>query len=162
MAIRNLAELKEVLPRGARLIGLDLGERTIGVAVSDPGFAVASPVTTLKRTKFAPDAVELARIARDRAPVGWVLGLPLNMDGTEGPAAQSARTFASNMLKNPAIFGGEPEIAFWDERMSTMAVNRFLIGEADMTRKRRGEVVDRMAAAYILQGALDALRGMAP
>jgi len=159
MAVRNLAEIKGILAPGARLGGLDLGSRTIGMAVSDPGMTVASPIGTIRRTRFTQDLEELVRAFRDRSVGAFVVGLPLDMDGTRGPAAQSAEAFARNMVARPDAFGGrEPEVVMWDERMSTMAVERFLVGEADMTRKRRGEVVDRMAAAYILQGALDALR----
>lgn len=158
MAVRNVAEIKGILAPGERLMGLDLGSRTIGMAVSDPGLAVASPIGTLRRGKFADDARALAAAARERAVRVFVVGYPLDMDGTVGPAAQSAEAFARNLCARADLFGREPEAVLWDERMSTMAVNRFLIGEADMTRKRRGEVVDRMAAAYILQGALDAIR----
>jgi putative holliday junction resolvase len=160
MAIRNLADLKALMPKGGRLAGLDLGEKTIGVAVSDPMFAVASPIGTVRRTKFTVDVADLARLVRDRTVRGFVIGLPVNMDGTEGPAAQSARSFARNLLDCKDLFGCEPEIVFWDERMSTMAVNRMLIQEADATRRQRGKVVDQSAAAYILQGALDALRNL--
>ncbi|MFM2044814.1 MAG: hypothetical protein RLY86_3390 [Pseudomonadota bacterium] len=157
MAIRNLMELKALLPRGGRLMGLDVGETTIGLAVSDPDLRVASPVGTIRRTKFTHDAQDLARAMRDRSVKGLVIGWPVNMDGTEGPRCDSVRQFAKNLLKAPQLFGGqEVEIAFWDERLSTSAVERMMIGW-DMTRKRRDEVVDRMAAAYILQGALDHL-----
>ena len=156
MAIRNLTDLRAGLPRGGRLIGLDIGEKTIGMAVSDPDLRVASPIGTVRRTKFTQDATELARAMRDRAVTGLVLGLPVNMDGTEGPRCQSVRQFAQNLLERPQLFGGEPEIAFWDERLSTSAVERMMIG-FDMTRKRRDEVVDKLAATYILQGALDFL-----
>lgn len=157
MAIRNLMELKASLPRNGRLMGLDVGEKTIGLAVSDPGLSVASPVGTIRRTKFTQDAQELARAMRDRDVRALVVGLPVNMDGTEGPRCQSVREFSRLLLQRPQLFGFEPEIAFWDERLSTSAVERMMIGW-DMTRKRRDEVVDKMAAAYILQGALDRLR----
>lgn len=156
MAIRKLTDLKALIRPGARLIGLDLGEKTIGLAISDPGFSVASPIGTIRRTRFTADATELGRIVRDREVGGFVLGLPVNMDGSEGPRCQSVRQFAENLMERADLIGAEPEIAFWDERMSTMAVTRLML-DADMTRKRRGEVVDKMAAAYILQGALDAL-----
>jgi len=154
MAIRNLMDLKANLPRGGRLIGLDIGEKTIGMAVCDPDLRVASPIGTIRRTKFTQDAQELARAMRDRNVRALVLGLPVNMDGNEGPRCQSVRQFAQNLLERPQLFDGEPEIAFWDERLSTSAVERMML-EWDMTRKRRDEVVDKMAAAYILQGALD-------
>ncbi|MBI1208300.1 MAG: Holliday junction resolvase RuvX [Azospirillum sp.] len=157
MAIRNLSQLKALLPRGQRLLGLDLGSRTIGLALSDPGLTVASPIVTLRRTKFTADALALAAIVAERGVGGLILGLPVNMDGTQGQAARAAHQFAANLLRLAERFPAEPEIAFWDERLSTSAVTRFMI-EADMTRKRRAEVVDKAAAAYILQGALDALR----
>lgn len=160
--IRTLSDLKATLPKGKRLLGLDLGTKTIGMAVSDPGLVVASPIGTVRRTKFAQDVRELAKAVKDYGVGGIVLGLPINMDGSEGPRAQSARQFAANLEERADLLGWEPEIAFWDERLSTMAVERFMI-EADMTRKRRAETVDKAAAAYILQGALDAMgRMMAP
>jgi putative Holliday junction resolvase len=151
MAILPLAELKTSLPRGGRLMGLDVGEKTIGLAVCDPGLRVATPVETLRRGKFTADAETLRRLAAERQVGGLVVGLPVNMDGSEGPRCQSVRQFAANLLERFDI-----PIAFWDERLSTAAVTRTLL-EADMSRKRRAEVVDKMAAAYILQGALDAL-----
>lgn len=155
--ILELDELAASLPKGARLLGLDLGTKTIGMAVSDPGLVVASPLSTIKRVKLVPDLQELARVIRDYSIGGVVLGLPLNMDGTSGPRADATRSFAQAMGERADLLRWEPRIAFWDERLSTVAVERFMIGEADMTRKRRGEVVDKMAAGYILQGALDAL-----
>jgi putative holliday junction resolvase len=157
MAIRNPQELKARLARGQRLLGLDLGEKTIGVAVSDPGLRVAAAVTTIRRTKFAQDTAALAQIMRERSIGGLVIGLPINMDGSEGPRCQSVRQFAQNLLNRADILGVEPEITFWDERLSTAAVQRMMIEQADLSRKRRAEAVDKMAAAYILQGALDAL-----
>lgn len=156
MAIRNPADLRLSLRRGSRLLGLDIGTKTIGLALSDPGLTVASPIGTIRRTKFTADVLELAKIARERDVGGFVLGLPLGMDGGETPATQRVRQFAALLVERPEPFGAEPEIAFWDERFSTSAVTRMMI-ECDMTRKRRAEVVDKMAAAYILQGALDAL-----
>ncbi|MEI7609677.1 MAG: Holliday junction resolvase RuvX [Rhodospirillaceae bacterium] len=161
MAIRNPADLKALLPRGRRLLGLDLGTKTIGLALSDPGLMVASPIGTIKRSKFGADATELAKIAREREAGALILGLPLALDGAESPATQRVREFARLLLTRADLFGTEPEIAFWDERFSTSVVERFMI-EADMTRKRRAEVVDKMAAAYILQGVLDALSGPRP
>jgi putative Holliday junction resolvase len=161
MAIRNPQALKALLAPGQRLMGLDLGEKTIGVAVSDPGLMVASPVGTVRRTKFTEDVKQLAKLMQGRAVGGIVVGLPVNMDGTQGPRCQSVRHFAENLVKRADLLGAEPEIAFWDERLSTVAVNRFLIEEADMTRNRRAQAVDKMAAAYILQGVLDALAGPA-
>ena len=161
MALRNLTDLRQALAPGKRLLGLDLGSKTIGLAVSDPGLSVASPIGALKRGKFTADARELAKLMAERGVGGLVIGLPVNMSGDEGPAAQAARQYALNLLERGDIFPQQPEIALWDERMSTMAVNRLLVDQADLSRKRRAEVVDKMAAAYILQGALDALRHQA-
>lgn len=136
--------------RGA-LMGLDLGTKTIGVAVSDGLRLTATALETVRRTKFAADAARLARIAEGRAIAAIVIGLPRNMDGSEGPRAQSARAFARNLAERL----GRP-VALWDERLSTVAAERLLI-EADSSRKRRAEVIDKLAAAIILQGALDRL-----
>lgn len=155
--IRELLDLPSLLTRNQRLLGLDVGEKTIGLAVSDPNFVVASPIGTVRRTKIAEDCRALGKAVKDYGVGAFVVGLPLNMDGSEGPRVESVRQFAQNVLERGNLIGMEPEIAFWDERLSTVAVERFMIGEADMSRKRRDEVVDKMAAAYILQGALDAL-----
>ncbi len=152
MPVYTITEIRSHLAKGQRLLGLDLGERTIGLALSDPGCAVASPIDTIRRGKFTRDAEALIGIIADRGVGGLVIGLPVNMDGSEGPRCQSTRQFAANLLTKIDI-----PVAFWDERMSTAAVERFLTDEADMSRKRRGAVVDKMAAAYILQGALDAM-----
>ncbi len=133
-------------------MGLDLGTTTIGVATSDLTRQIATPVTTINRTKFTPDAAELLAIAA-RENVGViVLGLPINMDGSEGPRAQATRAFARNLARLTSL-----AIVFWDERLSTVAVERMLI-QADASRAKRGKVIDKLAAAYILQAALDALR----
>ncbi|MBI1273749.1 MAG: Holliday junction resolvase RuvX [Alphaproteobacteria bacterium] len=158
MPLCNIADLKSLLQPGQCLLGLDLGTKTIGLAVCDPGLAVASPLKTLARGKFAADAAALAAVIAERSAGGLVIGLPKNMDGSEGPRAQSARAFAQNFLTLGKA--GDIAIAFWDERLSTMAVERFML-EDDMTRKRRDEVVDKAAAAYILQGALDLLKNRA-
>lgn len=139
---------------GTRLLGLDLGEKTIGLALSDTLRTVATPMETLARGKFTADAQKLAKIAAEQNVGGFVIGLPLNMDGSAGQAAQSARAFGRNLAAKIAL-----PIAFWDERLSTVAVTRTLL-DADTSRKRRSEVVDKMAAAYILQGVLDRLRAM--
>jgi putative Holliday junction resolvase len=151
----SLAELRARLPAGRRLLGLDLGEKTIGLAISDRDLTVGSPLETLRRTKFAQDAAALAKICAERNVGGLVLGLPVNMDGSEGPRCQSVRQFARNLAE---VAGLELPVGFWDERLSTAAVERVLVQEADMSRRRRAQVVDKMAAAYILQGALDSLR----
>jgi putative Holliday junction resolvase len=152
LALIDPAQLKSMLAPGARLLGLDLGEKTIGLALSDTGLMIATPLQTLKRGKFSVDAVTLAALITEHGVGGLVVGLPLNMDGSEGPAVQSARAFVRNFSAKSEI-----PIVMWDERLSTAAVTRTLI-DADASRKRRKEVVDKMAAAYILQGALDALR----
>ena len=154
MPVHKPSELPGLLRRGERLLGLDLGEKTIGLAVSDRDRSLASPLETLRRGKFRKDAEALAAIIAEREVAGLVLGLPVNMDGSEGPRCQSTRQFARNLEREA---GMTLPVAVWDERLSTAAVQRLLIDEADMTRARRAEVVDKMAAAYILQGALDAL-----
>ena len=153
MPVVDLLDLPAHLPRHAAVVGLDLGEKTIGVAVSDIGRSVASPLELIRKVKFTQDAGALFKLMDARGAAGVVIGLPVNMDGTEGPRCQSARAFGRNLLRLRAL-----PIAFWDERMSSMAVNRMLIDEADMTRARRAELVDKAAAACILQGALDRLR----
>jgi putative Holliday junction resolvase len=140
------------LPASGKLLGLDLGTRTIGVALSDGLRYSATPLETIRRTKFTADAARLQALIAENAVVGIVLGLPLNMDGSEGPRAQSTRAFARNLARLVEV-----PIAFWDERLSTSAVTRTLI-EADVRRDRRAEVVDKLAASYILQGALERLR----
>lgn len=154
MSVVDLAGLKAALAPGQRLLGLDLGEKTIGVAQSDTLLTVASPRVTLKRAKFSKNADELEQIIATEEAGGLVIGLPLNMDGSSGPAAQSARAFARNFANRSPL-----PLLLWDERLSTAAVTRTLI-DADSSRKRRSEVVDKMAAAYILQGALDAMRSL--
>ena len=157
MAIHTPQTLKARLISGKRLLGLDLGEKTIGVAISDPGLTVASSIDTIRRVKFTEDVKQLARMIQGREVGGIIVGLPINMDGTQGPRCQSVRHFAENLLKRADLLGAEPEIAFWDERLSTAVVQRFLTDEVDMRRNKRAQAVDKMAAAYILQGALDAL-----
>jgi putative Holliday junction resolvase len=141
-----------LLPQKAALLGLDLGTVTIGLALSDLGRQIASPLRTIARTKFTADAADLLAEAVKHQVVGLVLGLPLNMDGSEGPRAQATRAFARNLAGITNL-----PLLFWDERLSTAAVTRTLL-DADASRKRRDEVVDKMAAAFILQGALDRLR----
>lgn len=151
----RMEDFAPLLPRNAPLMGIDLGTKTMGLALSDITRSVATPLQTVRRRKFSADAAELLRLAQAHEVCGFVLGLPVNMNGTEGPRAQSTRAFARNL-------GGLTDlpILFWDERLSTAAVTRTLL-EADASRKRRGELVDKLAAAYILQGALDRLRGLA-
>ena len=150
MAIVDITEFRAAVPAGKRLLGLDLGSKTIGLAICDSGFTVASPLETLRRRKFTQDAIALEALIAERDVGGLILGLPRNMDGSEGPRAQSTRQFAANLLGRSDI-----TITFWDERLSTVAVERVLIDEADLSRRKRGDVVDKMAASYILQGAID-------
>ena len=156
MTIRNIFELKSLIRPGDRLLGLDLGTKTIGLAIADGTLTVATPLDTIRRTKFTKDAEALLAVFDARQVGALVIGLPLNMDGSEGPRCQSTRQFATNLMAKRAL-----EIAFWDERLSTAAVTRTLL-DADASRVRRAELVDKMAAAYILQGALDAIRRGAP
>ncbi len=156
MAILDLLDLPAALPAYAPIVGLDPGEKTIGVAVSDVTRTVASPLETIEKVQFTKDAARLFKLMESRGAVGIVIGLPMNMDGTEGARAQSNRALARNLLRLKDI-----PIAFWDERLSTAAVTRVLIDEHDVNRKRRAEVVDKMAAAWILQGALERLRNAA-
>jgi putative Holliday junction resolvase len=153
MPVLDLSDLLPALPSMTPLLGLDLGEKTIGVAVSDVTRMIASPLVLIRKTKFTAEAEQLFALMRERAAAGIVIGLPVNMDGTEGPRCQSARAFGRNLIR----LRDDIAIAFWDERLSSAAVNRMLIDEADVTRARRAELVDKAAAAYILQGALDRL-----
>ncbi len=151
----SFAEQAAALGASGALFGLDIGEKTIGVAVCDPARMVATPVETIRRKKFTPDAQRIALLAGERAIAGIIIGLPLNMDGSEGPSAQRARAFARNLPKVIDL-----PVAFWDERLSTAAMERELIG-LDTSRAKRAEKIDEMAATYILQGAIDRLRGLA-
>ncbi len=153
MPLFNMRDLRAQLQPGQRLIGLDPGTRVVGVALSDISLLLASPYGSLRRGKLGQVAVELGAIARREGASGLVVGWPLSMDGTMGPAAQAARDWARALSDAAAL-----PAALWDERLSSTAVNRFLINEADMTRRKRAAVVDQMAAAYILQAALDASR----
>lgn len=153
MAVGGLKELKRDLVPRKRLLGLDLGEKTIGMAVCDDRLSIAMPLHTLRRSKFTLDIEAMKVVIRDYDIGGIVIGLPINMDGTEGPRCQSVRHFGDNLLK---LLGDMP-VLFWDERLTTHAAERFLIEEAGLSREKRAAVVDKMAAAHILQGALDAL-----
>jgi putative Holliday junction resolvase len=150
MITSSIPEYREALPMGGRLMGLDVGTKTIGVALCDAGWSIASPAELIARTKFQADLAQLGRFAKAQGAKGVVIGLPLNLDGTDSPRTQSTRAFARN-----AAPLGLP-ILLWDERWSTQAVTRTLL-DADASRARRAELVDKMAAAYILQGAIDAL-----
>lgn len=153
MPVYDLTDLPAALPPMTPLFGLDLGEKTIGVALSDVTRMIASPLELIRKGKFTDDANHLLKLMDSRAAKGLVIGLPINMDGTEGPRCQSSRAFGRNLLR----LREDLAIAYWDERLSSAAVNRMLIDEADVTRARRADLVDKAAAAYILQGALDRL-----
>jgi putative Holliday junction resolvase len=153
MALFNMTELRRMLGRDQRLLGIDPGTRTIGLALSDVQLSLATPYGSLRRGKLRDIAAEITAIARDQGVGGLVVGLPLSMDGTFGPAAQAARDWADALSTTAGL-----PAALWDERLSSAAVNRFLIEQADASRTRRARVVDRMAAAWMLQAALDASR----
>lgn len=153
MSIEEVATLARAVPRGSCLLGIDVGTRTLGLALSDATWTVATPVRTLARTRLTADLRALRDLVGERDVGGFIVGLPVQMDGTEGARCQSVRQFVRDLTR--AI---DRPVAFWDERLSSAAVERTLIGEADLSRKRRKQVVDRAAAAWILQGALDALR----
>jgi putative holliday junction resolvase len=154
MPLLDLSAFAAALPARAAIMGIDPGEKRIGVAVSDTTRLIASSIDTIARGKFADDAAAILKLFDARQCAGFVVGLPLNMDGTSGPSAQSARAFARNVLAKRDV-----PLLLWDERLSTAAVTRTLI-EGDASRRRRSEVVDKMAAAYMLQGALDAMQEM--
>ena len=151
MPVLPLQQLRAAMAPGQRLLGLDLGEKTIGVAVSDSLMTVATSVGTIRRKKLAADLAALRQMMTERGVGGLVIGLPLNMDGSEGPRCQSVRQFARNLLSQNDL-----PVAFWDERLSTVAVTRAML-DADLTRNKRAKAVDALAATYVLQGALDAL-----
>ncbi|MDB5660691.1 MAG: ruvX [Cypionkella sp.] len=154
MILPEIADFLAALPANRAICGLDLGDKTIGIAVSDLRRSVATPIHTVRRIKFTEDATALLAVLSERNIAGIILGLPLNMDGSEGPRVQSTRAFARNLIKLTDL-----PITFWDERLSTVAAERALI-EGDTSRKRRREVIDQVAAGYILQGALDRLSYM--
>jgi len=158
MPIGLLKDIAARRPAGKRLLGLDLGTKTIGLAVSDSSHNIATPLRTLHRRKFTLDIQDMQKEIREFEIGGYVLGLPLNMDGTEGPRSQSIRHFAEEMVNHPEIFGEKPWIALWDERLSTASVEDFLVETVDMSRTKRKQVIDALAAQHILQGALDFLQ----
>ncbi len=152
MTIRNIRDLGETLPAGARLMGLDVGRKTVGLALSDPTRTVATALDTLRRGRFTDDAAILKGLIGEHRVSALVIGLPVSMDGTEGPMCQSVRQFAANLAEHVDI-----DMVFWDERLSSNAVDRAML-EADLSRAKRKAAKDKLAAAYILQGALDLLR----
>ncbi|MEM6903142.1 MAG: Holliday junction resolvase RuvX [Pseudomonadota bacterium] len=165
MPVVDLSDFAATIRPGKSLLALDLGDKTIGVAAADRGLSLSSPVETIQRRKLAADLKRLGEIWRDREAQGFVIGLPLNMDGTKGPRVQATNSFVGELRKVAAadttLFGvTDPPILMWDERLSTSAVDKFLIGEADLSRAKRAAVVDAMAASHILQGALDAIRNI--
>jgi len=156
MPVLDIEAFAAAIPDYKPIVGLDPGEKTIGVAVSDVTLTVASPLALIRKAKFSEDAATLFKLMDGRKAAGIVIGLPMNMDGSEGVRCQSNRALGRNLLRlNPDLL-----ITFWDERLSTAAVTRVLIEEHDVNRKRRGEVVDKMAAGWILQGALERMRGL--
>lgn len=154
MIVEDVAEFLACLPPNRSICGLDLGEKTVGFAISDLRRQVASPLLVIRRVKFTEDAARLLSLLAERQLAGIVLGLPLNMDGSEGPRVQSTRAFARNLTKLTDL-----PLTYWDERLSTVAAERALL-EADTSRKRRSQVIDQVAAGYILQGALDRMAYM--
>lgn len=152
LPVLDLTQFAAALPASGALLGLDPGEKRIGMAVSDPGRLIASPIDMVPRKKFSEDAQKILALFDNRACAGFVVGLPLNMDGSAGPSAQAARAFARNLLNLRDV-----PLVLWDERLTTAAATRTLI-EADSSRRRRGEVVDKVAAGFMLQGVLDALQ----
>jgi putative Holliday junction resolvase len=155
MAICKPSEIKAKLARNQTILGLDLGTKTIGLALSDARHVIASPLLTITRRKFTQDAFELEAFINEHNVGALIIGLPVQMDGTEGGRAQATRSFAAELLKRRDL-----PIAFWDERLSTAAVERMLTDEANLSRKRRAEIVDKAAAAYILQSAIDSFYSM--
>ena len=152
MILSQASELAPLLQSHQRLLGLDLGDKTIGLALSDGSRTIASPLLTIERSKFAKDMEQLKKLVAQHDVGGLVIGLPLNMDGSSGPRVQSTRTFISNMNKYLTL-----PMILWDERMSTMAVERVML-DADLSRQRRAQLVDKLAASYMLQGFLDGLK----
>ena len=155
MPIGLLKEIAAKRPAGVALLGLDIGTRTIGLALAQPSHNIATPLRTVRRTKFTRDIQDMKAEIDEFRIGGYVLGYPLNMDGSEGPRCQATRHFAEEMRNHPEIFGKNPWIALWDERLSTAAVEDFLIDTVDKSRTKRKQVIDTLAAQHILQGALD-------
>jgi putative Holliday junction resolvase len=157
MSMHPWPHLVKRLKKGQVLLGLDVGEKTIGIAICDPAFKIATPLTTIERRKVTVDMAALAKLAKERGVGGFVIGLPLHMDGRESKMSEKIRVFAKQMLEAREVFGTEPELSLWDERLSTETATRFLIDDVDLSRKRRDEIIDKMAAQIILQTALDRL-----
>jgi len=162
MAIVAIKELRQHLPPKTRLLGMDISDKKLGLALSDPALTLATPLKTLMRTKFLENIAQLAAICKEYAVGGLIIGLPLNMDDSEGPRAQAVRHYAMNLIREKKALGFDPVIAFADERLSTYAAEDFLSEHNRMDRKKRNEIIDALAAAHILQGALDSLNRAAP
>ncbi len=162
MKIKLLQNCLDRTPKDCRLMGLDLGTKTIGIAISDAGQSIATPVATIKRTKFSKDIIELGKLVKEYEIGGYIIGWPLNMDGSEGAGCDRTRSFADEMTRNPEIFGNNPFIAYFDERLSTQSVDNSMDNRVDMKRssKRNAKnsgLIDKLAAQIILQSALDSL-----
>ena len=157
MTIGLLKDIITSVPPNVRLLGMDVGTKTIGLAMSDPAHNIATPLKTISRTKLSKDAIELAKIVKDYEIGGFIIGLPLNTDGSEGPRCQSVRDFAAELAKYPEVVGKSPWIAFWDERFSTASVEDFVDNSLDIKKRKAKEtgLIDKLAAQSILQGALD-------
>lgn len=158
MPVVTLTEMKSVLPERSRVMGIDHGSKTLGLALSDPTLSIATPLKTLIRTKFTENLKQIATICAEYNVRAFVIGLPLHMNGDEGARVDSVRSFGRNIIHARESLGFDPLIAFWDERLSTFAVESFLIEERNMSRRKRDEVIDALAAQHILQGALDAMQ----
>jgi putative Holliday junction resolvase len=157
MPVVTLKELKDRLPKGKRLVGIDQSKKALGLALSNPDLTIATPLCTIKRTKFTQDVKELATVCKEYGVGGFVIGLPLNMDGSEGPRVDSVRHFADNLIQAQDVLGFDPLIAFFDERLSTSAVEDMLDEHSRLSREERNKVIDKLAAQVILQGALESL-----
>lgn len=158
MPVVAIKELKAHLPAKTRLLGVDHGEKTLGLALASHNLSIATPLKTLARTTFTENARQLATICKEYEVGGFLIGLPVHMSGAEGNRAESVRHFGNNLLRAKDILGFDPIICFWDERLSTAAMQRFLIEQADVSRKKRSAVIDKLAATHILQGALDYIK----
>jgi len=157
MPVISLKDLKAQLPKGRRLMGIDHGTKTWGLALADPGLKMATPFKTIHRTKFMADLQKLGALCREYEVGGLIVGLPLNMDGSRGPRTDSVEHFGVNIIKSKDVFGLDPLIAFHDERLSTWAAEQALIQDLDMSREKRRDIIDAQAAAGILQSALDVM-----
>lgn len=153
-----LKDIKEKRPRDARLLGLDVGKKTIGLALSDPWQSMATPLLTIQRTKFTRDIVELEKIVKEYEVEGFIIGMPLNIDDTEGPRCQSIRDFAIEMMRYPNVVSDRPFVAFWDERFSTISAENYVDGSVNKRKAKEKGITDKLAAYVILQSALDYLQ----